>query len=156
MFVDPSHVLNSIGLNGLLAFANGRFALGFDAQQITEDDLNQALTGTPETDLQTTVANWFKDAASNVNNTIFGYVARFNLNPEEIDSSPLRGIAADLMRYELCNNDIDESILTRRKHAMQELDKIAKGVIQVKASTPASHGPVRTAAPGSQFNWQAY
>ncbi|ALU41934.1 phage protein Gp36 family protein [Pseudoalteromonas rubra] len=156
MFVDPSHVLNSIGVNGLLAFANGRFAIGYDAQQITEDDLNLALTATPETDLQTTVANWFKTAAANVNNTIFGYVASYELTPAEIDSSPLRGIAAELMRYELCNNDTDESILARRKNAMQELDKIAKGVIQVKAPAPASHGPVRTAAPGSQFNWQAY
>ncbi|AZZ98257.1 phage protein Gp36 family protein [Pseudoalteromonas sp. R3] len=156
MFVDPSHVLNSIGVNRLLEFANGRFALGYDAQQVTEGDLNQALTGTPETDLQTTVANWFKTAAANVDNTIFGYVVRFNLTVAEIDSSPLRGIAAELMRYELCNNDTDESILARRKNAMQELGKIESGVIQVKVPPPASRGPVRTAAPASEFNWPAY
>ncbi|KZN30065.1 hypothetical protein N480_03725 [Pseudoalteromonas luteoviolacea S2607] len=156
MFVNAQHTISTIGLSRLLEFANGTFALAYDAQQITEDDLNKALLATPETDIQTTLLNWFNTASTNVNNTIMGYVAKLELTQAEVDASPLLGIAADLMRYELCNNDADEGLMTRRKNAMLELGKIESGTIQIKAPSPMASGPIQTKPLASNFDWQRY
>ncbi|MCF2855921.1 DUF1320 family protein [Pseudoalteromonas sp. SMS1] len=156
MFVNAQHTVSTIGLSRLLEFANGTFAIAYDAQQITEDDLNKALLATPETDLQTTLLNWFNTASTNVNNTIMGYVAKLELTQAEVDASPLLGIAADLMRYELCNNDTDEGLMTRRKNAMLELGKIEAGTIQIKAPSPMASGPIQTKPLASNFDWQRY
>ncbi|OCQ21933.1 hypothetical protein A7985_08985 [Pseudoalteromonas luteoviolacea] len=156
MFVNAQHTVSTIGLSRLLEFANGTFALAYDAQQITENDLNKALLATPETDIQTTLLNWFNTASTNVNNTIMGYVAKLELTQAEVDASPLLGIAADLMRYELCNNDADEGLMTRRKNAMLELGNIEAGTIQIKAPSPLASGPIQTKLLASNFDWQRY
>ncbi|MBQ4840060.1 phage protein Gp36 family protein [Pseudoalteromonas luteoviolacea] len=156
MFVNTQHTVNTLGVNRLVDYANGRFSIGFDAQDITDNDIKTALFATPETDIQTTVFNWFETASTNVNNTISGYVAKYELTQAEVDASPLLGIAADLMRYELCNNDADEGLMTRRKNAMQELSKIEAGTIQIKAPSPVASGPIQTKPVSSNFDWARY
>ncbi|KZW99458.1 hypothetical protein JL49_17025 [Pseudoalteromonas luteoviolacea] len=156
MFVNTQHTVNTLGVNRLVDYANGRFSIGFDAQNITDNDIKTALLETPETDIQTTLLNWFETASTNVNNTIMGYVAKLELTQAEVDASPLQGIAADLMRYELCNNDADEGLMTRRKNAMLELGKIEAGTIQIKAPSPMASGPIQTKPLASNFDWQRY
>ncbi|MBQ4879643.1 DUF1320 family protein [Pseudoalteromonas luteoviolacea] len=156
MFVNTQHTVNTLGVNRLVDYANGRFSIGFDAQDITDNDIKTALLATPETDIQTTVFNWFETASTNVNNTIAGYVAKLELTQAEVDASLLLGISADLMRYELCNNDADEGLMVRRKNAMQELGKIEAGTIQIKAPSPVASGPIQTKTPSSSFDWARY
>ncbi|KID56853.1 hypothetical protein JF50_13225 [Pseudoalteromonas luteoviolacea] len=156
MFVNTQHTVNTLGVNQLVEYANGRFSLAYGSQEITAEDIENALLATPETDIQTTLLNWFETASTNVNNTIAGYVAKLELTQAEIDTSPLLGIAADLMRYELCNNDADEGLMVRRKNAMQELGKIEAGTIQIKTPSPVASGPIQTKPVSSNFDWARY
>ncbi|MBQ4814258.1 DUF1320 family protein [Pseudoalteromonas luteoviolacea] len=156
MFVNAQHTINTLSVKLLVEYANGRFSLVYGSQEITAEDIENALLATPETDIQTTVLNWFDTASTNVNNTIMGYVAKLELTQAEVDASPLLGIAADLMRYELCNNDADEGLMLRRKNAMLELGKIEAGTIQIKAPSPMASGPIQTKPLASNFDWQRY
>ncbi|MBQ4864385.1 DUF1320 family protein [Pseudoalteromonas sp. MMG013] len=157
MYVSTQHTVNTIGLHSLLLFAQAQFNPGFSHDvELTSDDIAQALLNAPETELQQQIYDWFDTAKTNVDALIFGYVARFSLSVDETEKSVLPGLAADLMRYELCTNDGDESIVKRRDDAIKTLDKIDKGVIQLKAPTAKSSTTIKTAKPISQFNWERY
>ncbi|OHU85523.1 MULTISPECIES: phage protein Gp36 family protein [Pseudoalteromonas] len=154
MFVSTSHTINTIGMHLLVQFAQGRFNSDSYA---TEEDLTTALLQSPTTELQQQIYDWFSTAKTNVDALIFGYVAKFSLSMDDIEQSLLPGLAADLMRYELCTNDADEGISKRRDNAIKQLEKIDKGVIQLKSSTPKlSSKTIKTIKPASQFNWSGY
>lgn len=152
MFVNKSHVISSIGLNLLVQFASGRF----DAYELQASDINNALLNTPEGELQQQILDWFVTAERNVNSVITGYVAKYELTKVEIDNSPLPSIAADLMRYELSNNDADEGFLARKRSAMKQLEKIQSGTIAVKHLSPTRTNSMKTIKAGSSFDWDGY
>nr|MDC2855439.1 hypothetical protein [Ningiella sp. W23] len=67
------------------------------------------------------------------------------------------GIANDLMHCELAPNIADENLKTLKSNAMAMLDKVSKGVIQIKEDAPAgARTGMRTKPAGSQFNWPGY
>ena len=152
MFVNKSHVISSIGLNLLVQFAAGRF----DAFELQGSDINNALLNTPEDELQQQILDWFMTAERNVNSVITGYVAKYELTKVEVESSPLPSIAADLMRYELSNNDADEGFLARKREAMKQLEKIQGGTIAVKHFSSVQTSSMKTIKAGSSFNWDSY
>ncbi|MEK0158272.1 phage protein Gp36 family protein [Pseudoalteromonas piscicida] len=151
MFVSATHIISLLGMSTLLQFASGRIEPDYD-NRLTADDINAALLGEPVGENQMQIASWFNAAAANVNAVIMGYVAKFELTELQINSSPLPSIATDLMWYELSNNPGDE-LLARKKAALQMLDKINAGTIQIKKPLPKSHGTMRTAKPTSNFDW---
>lgn len=154
MFITPEALISKIGVNTLLQFASGKVA---DVGTYpAKDDLETALLAAPVSELQQQIYDWYQGAEQSVTALITGYVSRFELSQAEIDNSVLPSIAAELMRYELCNNAADEDILKRRDFAMKQLDKIDKGAIQIKEDKPTKRTGMRTRAAGSQFKWNGY
>ena len=154
MFITPQALINNIGINVLLQFASGKFS---DVGSYpTKDDVETALLGAPGTELQQQINAWYVSSDKNVSALITGYVARFSLSQSDIDNSVLPGVAADLMRYELCTNSADENIKSRRDFAMKQLDKIDKGVIQIKEDVEVARTGMRTKVAASRFSWDGY
>lgn len=154
MFISPQELINNIGMNVLLQFVSGK---NFDTtQRPSKDDIEQALLVNPESELQQQIHAWYAAANKNVSALMTGYVGRFSLTQAQINESVLPGIAADLMRFELCTNPNDEHLAKRRDVAMKLLDKIDKGVIQLVENKPVSRGAITTRKPKSEFNWAGY
>ena len=155
MFTTTQTVIDKIGINVLLQFVSAKFAE--PGAYPTRDDVETALLGEPETELQQQIAAWYSEAQKDVNATITGFVARFKLTQDDINTSVLPGIAIDLMHCELATNIADEHLKELNKKAMALLDKVSKGVIQIKEDAPAgSRTGMRTKAAGSQFDWNRY
>ena len=153
MFVTAEQVVKKIGVNVLVQFAAAKFA-GVGSVP-TADDLTAAFQGTASTELQRQIADWYQECVQSVTALISGYVSRYQLSPTEISQSVLPGIAIDLLHYELSANP-SESVEKRRDTALRRLDKVDKGVIQVKEDKPTARTGMRTRAVGSQFNWRGY
>ncbi|WP_199525386.1 phage protein Gp36 family protein [Pseudoalteromonas sp. bablab_jr011] len=155
MFTTTQTVIDKIGINVLLQFVSAKFAE--PGAYPTRDDVETALLGEPETELQQQIAAWYSEVQKDVNATITGFVARFKLTQDDINTSVLPGIAIDLMHCELATNIADEHLKELNKKAMALLDKVSKGVIQIKEDAPAgSRTGMRTKSAGSQFDWDRY
>ena len=154
MFISAKQLIDNIGMNVLLQFVSGK---SFDTtQRPTKDDIEQALLVSPDTELQLQIHAWYEAANKNVSALITGYVGRYSVSQEQIKDSVLSGIAADLMRFELCVNPNDEHIAKRRDTAIKMLDKIEKGVIQLADNKPVSRAAISTRRAPSEFNWEGY
>lgn len=155
MFTTIQAVIDKVGINVLVHFVTAKFAdVGIRPSRA---DVEAALLGEPVTELQQQIVAWYMQAQKNVNATITGFVARFDLTELDINDSVLPGIANDLMHCELSTNIADEHLKTLKSNAMTLLDKVSKGVIQLKADGPAPvRTGMRTKAAGTQFNWRGY
>ncbi len=153
MFASTTQVINKLGLNLLLQFISGKFGdVGDYDNQPQAIDIQTALLNEPITELQQQINAWYRESDKTVNALITGYVARFSLTQAEIDASVLPGIYIDLMQYELCINNADEDISDKRNFAIRQLDKVSKGVIQIKISTHTqSTTSMRTKKINSRF-----
>ncbi|PAJ72038.1 hypothetical protein CJF42_23400 [Pseudoalteromonas sp. NBT06-2] len=136
MFASAAQVINKIGINLLLQFVSGKFGDVADYDnQPQAIDIQTALQNTPQTQLQQQISDWYHESDKTVTALITGYVARFSLTQADITASVLPGIYIDLMQYELCINTADEDISDKRNFAIRQLDKVSKGVIQIKTNT---------------------
>ncbi|WP_409425439.1 MULTISPECIES: hypothetical protein [unclassified Pseudoalteromonas] len=155
MFTTEQAVIDKVGINTLLQFATAKFAAV--GSRPTRDDVEAALLSETYNELQEQINAWYVQAQKNVNAVIAGYVARLALNQDDINNSVLPGIANDLMHCELAPNIADENLKTLKSNAMAMLDKVSKGVIQIKEDAPAgARTGMRTKPAGSQFNWPGY
>ncbi|CAI86616.1 hypothetical protein [Pseudoalteromonas translucida] len=155
MFTTVQAVIDKVGINVLLQFATAKFAMA--GSRPTRDDVEAALLSETYSELQAQINAWYNQAQKNVNSVIAGYVARFELNQRDIDGSVLPGIANDLMHCELAPNIADEHLKNLKSSAMAMLDKVSKGVIQIKEDGPAAtRTGMRTRVAGTQFNWPGY
>lgn len=155
MFTTEQAVIDKIGINTLLQFASSKF--NEVGTRVTRDDVEAALLSETYSELQEQINAWYAQAQKNVNAVIAGYVSRFTLNQDDINNSVLPGIANDLMHCELAPNIADEHLKTLKINAMAMLDKVSKGVIQIKEDSPAGvRTGMRTKPAGSQFNWERY
>ena len=155
MFTTEQAVIDKVGINTLLQFASNKF--NEPGSRVTRDDVEAALLSETYSELQEQINAWYAQAQKNVNAVIAGYVSRFALNQGDINNSVLPGIANDLMHCELAPNIADENLKALKSNAMAMLDKVSKGVIQIKEDAPAgSRTGMRTKAAGSQFDWDRY
>ncbi|MEC8325911.1 MAG: phage protein Gp36 family protein [Pseudomonadota bacterium] len=154
MFTTPKQLIDKTGINVLVQFANGKF--GSPGTRITDEDVIAALEGNPITELQQQINAWYTQGFKNVNAIIIGYTAKLKLSQDEIESSVLPGIAIDLLTYELAPNSSDEDNQTKKKDALALLEKVSKGLIQIKDDAPVVRAGMRTKAAGTQFNWAGY
>ncbi|SFD55069.1 phage protein Gp36 family protein [Pseudoalteromonas denitrificans] len=158
MFASPQQVINKIGINVLLQFVSGKFGEVGDYENTPKvEDVELALLNSPASALQEQINAWYLESDKAVSALITGYVARFNLTQAEIDVSVLPGVYIDLMTYELCINAESEDISDKRNFAMRQLDKVSKGVIQIKnPSTVSSTTSMRTKKVYSSFNLESF
>ena len=155
MFTTEQAVIDKVGINTLLQFASNKF--NEPGSRVTRDDVEAALLSETYSELQEQINAWYAQAQKNVNAVIAGYVSRFALNQDDINNSVLPGIASDLMHCELAPNIADENLKALKSNAMAMLDKVSKGVIQIKEDAPAGvRTGMRTKPAGSQFNWPGY
>ncbi|WP_105198967.1 phage protein Gp36 family protein [Pseudoalteromonas sp. T1lg10] len=155
MFVTTQYVIDKIGVNVLLQFASGKFAEA--GSYPTSDDVTTALLGVPATELQQQILAWYQSAEKNVTAIVSGFLPNADISQEQIDNSVLPGIACDLLYFELAVNPGDDNIKARKTSAMALLEKVSKGLIQIKEDAPAAaRTGMRTKAAGTSFNWGGY
>jgi hypothetical protein len=147
--------IDKVGINLLVQYASGRLAT--PGQFITVLDVQLALTGQAQTDVQASIANWYQVSHTHVQSVVTGYISRFSVTSEELAQSLVPGLAIDLLQYELCPNPSEE-LIRRRDYATARLKDIEKGVIKLTehSTDRVPTTGLKTVRAGSRFDWGGY